>query len=286
MHVNRIKPKDVFGLQFFFLLGISLLIGVTLEVIINDAGKGSIAYGGGDFLPALDTGVFFVVDEFGEAAAAKSMVAGLDSDWDGHYLIAEGTCNLFFDGFCEVAGRGLVVFLLLLLFLLLCLLLLLLLLPLRLVLLPLFFLLSLLLLGFDLVQLLLFLALVEILDRSHQLQPKPNDFIDWHLAGSEQPNLIQMRNLNSVALADLLIAHKGAIGAEVCEGVFVALPGDGAVLAAESLVVDADDALWVPADEDLGLGEGVSGKRLGVGHWNQAAPYLGVLQIQGFGLFQ
>lgn len=62
MHVNGIKPKDILRLQIFLLLRVSLLIRMTLEIVINDAGKSSITYSSGDCFPALDACVFFVID--------------------------------------------------------------------------------------------------------------------------------------------------------------------------------------------------------------------------------
>ena len=69
---------------------------MTLQIILNDASEGGIANGSGDLLAALDAGVFFVVDEFGETTSAESMVAGLDGYGDAHYFITEATGYLVF----------------------------------------------------------------------------------------------------------------------------------------------------------------------------------------------
>lgn len=62
MNIDRIEPEYILSLQILFLFGISLLLGVVLEVVIDDAGEGCIANCGGDFFPALDACVFFIVD--------------------------------------------------------------------------------------------------------------------------------------------------------------------------------------------------------------------------------
>jgi hypothetical protein len=111
--VDGVEAEDVLGLELFLLLGVALLLGMALEVVVDDAGEGGIPYGSSDFLSALNASVFLVVDQLSEAAPAETMVAGLHSYGDGHDLIAEGAGDLVLDGLGEVTGRVLLLLLLL-----------------------------------------------------------------------------------------------------------------------------------------------------------------------------
>ena len=65
--------------------------------------------------------------------------------------------------------------------------------------------------------------------------------------------------IDSISLSYLSIIDEGAIGAEISESVSISLFWDGAMLAAESFIIDADDAFWISADEHFWLSEGESG---------------------------
>lgn len=101
LNIYGIKSKNIFGLQVFFLFGVSFFVWVSFQVIINNAGKSSISHSCSDFFSTLDACIFFAVDKFCEAPSAKSVVARLNRDWDGHDLIAKGACNLVFDWLCK-----------------------------------------------------------------------------------------------------------------------------------------------------------------------------------------
>lgn len=59
--VDGIKSEYILGFEFFFFFRITFFIGMAFEVIIDDAGEGSVTYCSGDFFSTLDACIFFVV---------------------------------------------------------------------------------------------------------------------------------------------------------------------------------------------------------------------------------
>jgi hypothetical protein len=101
--IDGVEPEYILFLLLLFLLGVSFLVWVRFEVVVDDGGEGSISDGRGDFLSALDAGVLFGVDQFGEAPPAKAMVAGLDGYWNAHDLVTEGAGDLLLEGLGKLA---------------------------------------------------------------------------------------------------------------------------------------------------------------------------------------
>lgn len=180
LNIDGIKTKDVFLFEFFFLFRVSFFARVAFEVIINDAGKGCISYCCCDLFSALNTSIFFAVDEFSEAPSTEPMVARLDCDRNGHDFVAKRASDLIFDGLSKLARCCLFllsffVFLLSLFVFLLS---------------PFVFLFSFLFaLFFFLLPFLLFLLylfylffLLLLLGRE-ELEPKTNRFLYWYFAG-------------------------------------------------------------------------------------------------------
>lgn len=97
-HVYWVKTKDIFFPILFLFLRVSFFFGVNLQVIFDDAVDNGISNCSCYFLPALDAGVFFLINQLAEAAATKPVIARLNAHRDAHYFEAERTSYLIFDG--------------------------------------------------------------------------------------------------------------------------------------------------------------------------------------------
>ena len=95
LNIDRIESKDILSFLLLFFLRISFFFRVSLDVILDDASKSCISDCSGDLLPTLNTSIFLAVYKVCKTASAKSMVAWLDCNWSGHYLIAERASDLF-----------------------------------------------------------------------------------------------------------------------------------------------------------------------------------------------
>lgn len=82
MNIYRIEAKNILSFEVLLFLGVTFLVRVCLEIIINNASKSCITDCSRDFFATLYTSIFFVVDQFSQAATAKAMVTWLNCNWN------------------------------------------------------------------------------------------------------------------------------------------------------------------------------------------------------------
>lgn len=94
-----------------------LILGVLLQIVINNAIETAISLGGGDLLPALDAFGLVGLHEAGQTAPAEPVVAWVNRNGNEHDLQAHGASYLLLYTLREVIS---ILFFLLGLLLLLC----------------------------------------------------------------------------------------------------------------------------------------------------------------------
>lgn len=224
-NISRIKSENTFLIHLLNVLRIPLIIGMILQIILNDIIKRCIFNSCCDLLTAFYAIALFIFYELGQASSAETMVARLDAYWTVHDLEAEGAGYFVFYGLGQSVYFGLLSLLFFLLFLFLGLLL---------------FLLLLFLFGFwfrfgssflQLLRLLLWFFLLRSIS-SKKLEPKPQRLRRFNFRSRQQPDLHSTFNLKLNSLANLSILNIRAIGAQIGQDYFLASLLDLAMLRA------------------------------------------------------
>jgi hypothetical protein len=97
LDVDRVVSENIFAFSLLFFFFGSFLIFMGFEIVLNNAVENDIPYPGGHIFSAGDALLLFSVDQISQAGPTKSMITGLNTDWNIHDFITKSTGYLLFD---------------------------------------------------------------------------------------------------------------------------------------------------------------------------------------------